>query len=224
MFEGDKFYLLTLQSCHHLFLFPLVFLPCKTSRWNSSRAVSHFIISQKWSVGWGVLLRVNHQVNKTNHVLLLSSDSGLYSPICGVYHVHVMTLQYFKQKTWHLFGEFQDSVDFILDSFLVAVLKPGGEKVLMNIILWHSSRVVTQWQPTFLHYSQLLFQTFLRSHKKDVTCWCSYKTYWLTPIYAVTLNYGEGRRPRNVGKNRVLQVTKLQLKTDPGRSSTTITH
>ena len=44
----------------------------------------------------------------------------------------------------------------------------------------------------------------------------------LTFIYAVTLKCGEDTKQRNARKNRVVQVTKLQLKTDQGRSSTTI--
>ena len=46
----------------------------------------------------------------------------------------------------------------------------------------------------------------------------------LTFIYAVTLKCGEDTKQRNASKNRVVQVTKLQLKTAQGRSSTTITY
>ena len=46
----------------------------------------------------------------------------------------------------------------------------------------------------------------------------------LTFIYAVTLKCGEDTKQRNASKNRVVQVTKLQIKTDQGRSSTTITY
>ena len=46
----------------------------------------------------------------------------------------------------------------------------------------------------------------------------------LTFIYAVTLKFGEDTQQWNASKNRVVQVTKLQLKTNQGRSSTAITY